>query len=348
MHTLVKTALTLVAATVAAHASAQLTAYEHRDFGGRSITVNEALDNFTRMDFNDRASSLVVANRAWEVCEDVEFRGRCMILAPGYYPSLMDAGMNDRISSARELHGDARHPPERYAPALPAPQVTLYDGPDFQGRAVTLMADAADFRPFSFNDRAASVVVLGQPWEACEDIQFGGRCVVLRPGRYPDLGAIGMADRLSSVRMLGLGSRIDERRYVAVPAPAYDWRRRPHEHLFEADVIAVRAVYSAPQHRCWVERERVVIEEPRAEGLRGGIMSHQVDGGTGHEGAGMAILNMQRCVTLPPQGRPDYWDVSYEFRGVRHHLQAKTLPGPTVTVNEQGEPRQPPEDRPSA
>lgn len=357
MHALVKTTLTLVAAAAAAHASAELTAYEHRDFHGRSVTLNEPLDNFNRIEFNDRTSSLVVAGRAWEVCEDAGFRGRCMILAPGYYPSLNDAGMNDRISSAREVRAETRHPPERYAPALPPPQVTFYEAPGFQGRGVTLLADAADFRSFGFNDRASSVVVLGQPWEACEAINYGGRCVVLRPGRYPDLRSMGLGDRLSSVRTLPPQTRIDEGRWAPPPpAPAYDWRRRHHERLYEAQVIAVRAVYTTPQQRCWVERERVAVQEPRPEvggavvgGLLGGILGHQIGSGSGRDiatvggavvgaaigariagrdDAGMAIQNVQRCTAVPPQGRPDYWDVTYDFRGLQHHLQALSPPGP--------------------
>ena len=48
---------------------------------------------------------------------------------------------------------------------------------------------------------------------------------------------------------------------------------------------------------------------------------------------------VQRCVTVPSQARPELWDVSYTFRGIDHRLQMTTPPGPTVTVNRQGEPR---------
>jgi len=49
--------------------------------------------------------------------------------------------------------------------------------------------------------------------------------------------------------------------------------------------------------------------------------------------------DVQRCTQTPAQGRPEYWDVSYDFRGVEHHVQTTTPPGPTLTVNEAGEPR---------
>jgi hypothetical protein len=42
---------------------------------------------------------------------------------------------------------------------------------------------------------------------------------------------------------------------------------------------------------------------------------------------------------VPSQAAPALWDVSYNFRGQDHRLQMTTPPGPTVTVNRMGEPR---------
>ena len=53
------------------------------------------------MGFADRASSLVVSGASWEVCDNVGFNGRCIVLRPGRYPSLATLGLNDRISSVR-------------------------------------------------------------------------------------------------------------------------------------------------------------------------------------------------------------------------------------------------------
>jgi uncharacterized protein YcfJ len=36
---------------------------------------------------------------------------------------------------------------------------------------------------------------------------------------------------------------------------------------------------------------------------------------------------------------PEYWDVTYDFRGVRHHVQMINAPGTTIMVNGNGEPR---------
>jgi uncharacterized protein YcfJ len=37
---------------------------------------------------------------------------------------------------------------------------------------------------------------------------------------------------------------------------------------------------------------------------------------------------------------PAYWDVTYNYRGTEHRMQMASAPGPTVSVNGNGEPRQ--------
>jgi uncharacterized protein YcfJ len=41
-----------------------------------------------------------------------------------------------------------------------------------------------------------------------------------------------------------------------------------------------------------------------------------------------------------PNATPAYYDVTYNFRGMEHHVQMAAPPGPTIIVNERGEPRQ--------
>lgn len=76
--------------------------------------------------------------------------------------------------------------------------VTLYETENFGGRRMTFDGTVNDFRDRGFNDRALSAVVDGAPVEVCVDINFGGGCTVLRPGRYPTLGNMG--NQISSLR----------------------------------------------------------------------------------------------------------------------------------------------------
>lgn len=82
-------------------------------------------------------------------------------------------------------------------------QVTFFEHDGFRGRSFTTDRPVGDFSRFGFNDRASSVIVRSGRWELCDDARFGGRCVVLRPGRYRSLGSMGLNDRVSSVRPAG-------------------------------------------------------------------------------------------------------------------------------------------------
>ena len=248
-------------------------------------------------------------------------------------------------------------------------QVTFYEREGFDGRSFTTERRVGNFERYGFNDRASSVVVMSDRWEVCADARFEGRCVVLRPGRYPSLEAMGMNDRVSSVRPVERSVRISDDRYAPLPVPVYDNRRRPDERLYQADVTSVRAVLGKPEQRCWVEQEQVAqpqrgdvnVGAALVGAVLGGVLGHQVGGGRGKDiataggavagaavganigrgSSGQAVVSrdVQRCSDVPNQAKPDYWDVTYMFRGQEHHVQMVTPPGRTVTVNRQGEPR---------
>lgn len=263
-------------------------------------------------------------------------------------------------------------------------QITFYEREGFAGRSFTTEKKVGNFERFGFNDRASSVEVLRGRWEVCEDARFNGQCIVLRPGRYPSLAAMGLNNRVSSVRAISRNARIADRRYAPAPvvsnddrryAPApvvsnHDYRRRDNERLYEANVTSVRAVVGPPEQRCWMEREQVPVERRSSSNVPGavvgavigGILGHQVGGGTGKDlataggavagavvgsnvgrgsgGQEMRTQDVQRCSTTPSQARPEFWDVTYNFRGQEHRVQTTAPPGATITVNENGEPRQ--------
>jgi uncharacterized protein YcfJ len=95
--------LGLSALGLAATAGAQVTFYEGEGFRGRAFTTNRQVNNFQRAGFNDRASSVIVDRGLWEVCEDPGFQGRCVMLRTGNYDSLRRMGLNDRVSSMRQV-----------------------------------------------------------------------------------------------------------------------------------------------------------------------------------------------------------------------------------------------------
>src|SRR6185436_14863533 len=136
-------------------------------------------------------------------------------------------------------------------------QVTFYEGEGFRGRTFEANSRIWNFDRFGFNDRASSAIVERGRWEVCEDARFQGRCVVLRRGNYATLQDLGMSNRISSVRPVARGSTAAEIEPPAVAvAPAYEYRVRPSERVFQVPVISVRAVRGPPERRCWVERQQ--------------------------------------------------------------------------------------------
>jgi uncharacterized protein YcfJ len=250
-------------------------------------------------------------------------------------------------------------------------QVTFYEREGLDGRSFTTQRSVGNLQRNGFNDRASSVMVAGDRgdrWEVCEDTRFSGRCMILRPGRYPSLSAMGLNDRISSVRPVNHQAYYDDARYAPAPFVPYDARRRNNERMYQADVTSVRAVVGPPEQRCWVERQQVTQEQQGSNvpgaivgAVIGGILGHQVGDGRGRDlatvggaiaggaigtqvgrngqGSQVAVQDVQRCTTVPSQAAPALWDVSYNFRGQDHRMQMTAPPGPTVTVNRQGEPR---------
>ena len=247
-----------------------------------------------------------------------------------------------------------------------AAQITFYQGEGFRGRAFTADQQVVNFSRSGFNDRSSSIVIERGRWEVCEDSNFRGRCVVLRRGSYDSLQRLGMENVISSARPLNPRRQQDNEIQAQMETPDYAWRRRANERVFEAPVTSVRAVMGAPTQHCWVERQQVSdpgrgdrnVGGAIAGALIGGVLGHQVGGGSGKDlaTAGGAIAggvigsnvgrngttsgqDVQRCQNTV-SGTPAYWDVTYNFRGREHQMQMSAAPGTTVAVNANGEPRQ--------
>lgn len=269
--------------------------------------------------------------------------------------------MNTRLRNALAFAGLALA-----APAFA--QVSFFEHEGFEGRSFTTERPIGNFARHGFNDRASSAVVRGHRWEVCNDAGFQGRCVILRPGQYPSLSAMGLNDRVSSVRGIGRHAQIDDERYAPPPMVDRDYRRHGYERLYQATVTSVRAVVATPERRCWIEPGEVVsparansnVPGAMVGAVLGGILGHQIGSGrtrdvatvggvvagaavgssVGGRGSSPAVYgqDVERCADAPSQP-PHHWDVSYVFRGREHRAQLLAPPGATITVNREGEPR---------
>lgn len=244
-------------------------------------------------------------------------------------------------------------------------QITLYQNDGWRGNAITINKANDNLRNAGFNDRASSVVVQGGRWEVCDDAGFRGECRVLRPGNYESLSGMGLNDRISSVR--SVANRREYRNEAPPPLPQanYEYRQRPNERLYQARVIQARAVVGRPEERCWIERNQVSSQDnrPNAGGavvgaLLGGVLGHQIGGGSGRDiatvGGALAggvvgsnvnrgnnnnyAQDVRRCENVAST-TPQYWDVTYEYRGTQHRTQLASAPGDYIPVNKDGLPR---------
>ena len=245
-----------------------------------------------------------------------------------------------------------------------AAQVIFYEQEGLRGRFFTANGTIDNLDRAGFNDRASSAVVERGQWEVCDNAYFQGRCVTLRPGQYPSLGSLGMNNRISSIRPVRGKPHYAYAPSPPPPPPAYPYYPHYGEQLYQADVVAVRAVVGPPEQRCWVEQQQVVKQnQPNIPGaiiggVLGGVLGHQIGSGRGNDVAtavgavgGAAIganvnrgtqaetQNVQRCEAIPGSAQTQYWDVTYVFRGQTHRAQLGFAPGATITVNGNGEPR---------
>ena len=220
-----------------------------------------------------------------------------------------------------------------------AAQITFYEAEGFRGRALTAEGTIPNMDRLGFNDRAASAIVASGRWEVCDDAFFAGRCVVLSPGSYGTLAGMNMNRRISSVRPVGEAvvqqapAVVAPAPVVVAPAPAVVATAppvtyvRPEDQRFDARVISARAVFTTSGRQCWVEREQIGPLE-----LPGAIIAGVGDLLTGRQRS----TYFEHCATVP-SGRPDYWDVAYEFRGSERHVQLRVAPGATIAVNGNGD-----------
>jgi len=70
-------------------------------FEGQPLEMSRDVRSMNDVNFNDRATSIVIREGRWQFCEHADFRGECIVLGPGRYEFLDQ--MNNRISSMRRV-----------------------------------------------------------------------------------------------------------------------------------------------------------------------------------------------------------------------------------------------------
>jgi hypothetical protein len=188
-------------------AAAEITVFKQPRFAGEALTLRGDANNLGDRGFTDQISSVVVKSGQWQVCSQPDFKGDCVTLASGEYPTL-DQRLNHRIESVREVTRSAdvnRSGGERYANGYSSgpqrgysrgPAVEVFTGPEFRGRSAQVDRDVA-----SLDQGAASLVIREGTWQLCSLPGYEGVCRVFEPGEYETLGRLNR--RIASLRRIG-------------------------------------------------------------------------------------------------------------------------------------------------
>lgn len=196
----------LAVGAAGAGAAQEITLFQGENFNGPRYTANGSVSDLARVGFNDRASSAAIRGGSWQLCTDSFFRGQCITLNPGDYPSLSTVGLNNQVSSVREIGWNSGGGGGGWGGGgmggggggPGGGSIVLFESPGQTGRSYTLNGPMPNLGGTGFNDRASSAVVSGGTWQLCADADYMSTCEVFGPGRHDSLG--GVTGRVSSAR----------------------------------------------------------------------------------------------------------------------------------------------------
>jgi len=252
-----------------------LTLYSGPNYTGRSITLDQAQTDFSRIGFNDTAQSIRYdGRRSWRVCQHANYGGACMEVS-GDMPSL--AGLTRQISSAEPDRGTRR------GGNRPRSGLWLYDGADYEGQRIEVQNDVSDLTRLGFNDRADSLIIArGEAWEVCEHANYRGRCEVFEGDRVDGLARLNFRNTISSAR------RVDE--IYGYPGSGYPGPGGGYGNSqIRGGVRGVNSTFFARP-----EINGFAVDQCMASGGRdcGQEAAHQVCHAAGHEN--VAYFNFER------------------------------------------------------
>lgn len=234
----------------------------------------------------------------------------------------------------------------------------------FNDRAGSVVVDRGRWEVCEDSRYRGTCVILGPgSYNNLRGMRLGNRISSMRPAdsrrRYDDMVPAPLREPDYAYRR-----RPNERTYEAQVTSVRAVLGEGNQHCWmERDDYDRYGRYEDSRRRGGSDTGRTL-----AGAIIGGILGHQIGSGSGRDAAtvggaviGGAIANqsgrdrrdgryddrydrgyergMQRCETSY-RGSPQYWDVSYEHRGVEHWVRMTDPPGDTIAVNRRGEPRQ--------
>jgi Beta/Gamma crystallin len=209
----------VIAGAIAQHSPAQsnqphdrtrVEVYADPNFYGQAYTIGDDVHNLRNTGMNDRIQSMRVYGGTWEMCENRDFGGACMVFGPGDYrrlPPQLDRSISSMRQITREPVWSGLNPAggnytiyEANGPRTRHP-VWMFEHVDFGGASLRATGDMPSLRDNPFNDRASGMFISWGTWQFCEHENYGGRCFTAGPGQYAQMPQ-GMNDSISSFRRI--------------------------------------------------------------------------------------------------------------------------------------------------
>lgn len=85
----------------AGHDAASVVLYAGNEYSGGSRGIVASQPELAEAPFHGAAISAVIARGQWNLCSDADFKGECVTLGPGKYPSLENYGLDRGAASVR-------------------------------------------------------------------------------------------------------------------------------------------------------------------------------------------------------------------------------------------------------
>jgi hypothetical protein len=180
--------LTCLAVGATATAAAEIQVCEHKNYGGRCVTLLHGVNDLRDWGMSNLISSFRVRSGTWRLCSAPNLQGACQDFSRSV-ADLAGSRLQDAVSSLR---------PVRPGSGGGGTAIVVYTAPNYRGKSWVFSDDISDLRRLGLNDRISSVRVLGGRWVICTDINFVG-CRAIGDD-IPDLNAIGWSNRISSIR----------------------------------------------------------------------------------------------------------------------------------------------------
>ena len=223
-------------------------------------------------------------------------------------------------SGARPGHDARRFPRQRAGDALPAGALLRTDVHREQLRSTTSTARGSTTAP----RRSSSIAASGRCARTRTSAAIASSC-----GRGSIRRSAQWASTTASRRCGGFPDRTTRTRRRGPRRRAYPYYPSHGERLYQANVVAVRAVTGPPEQRCWMEPQQVTTQASQPNipgaiigGVLGGVLGHQIGSGRGNDVAtavgavgGAAVganvnrgsrtytQNVQKCAAVPGSGQ---------------------------------------------